>query len=138
MESLVSNYSSAFPVYKSDDRILNPDTHLVPMNNGMCFNVFTGETVERTQSMRMTNMLNVSRKDIEDEECMEIRMWFHEVSTDRPLLAKYIQRLVGYAATMLTSDRHFYVNIGTGRNGKGVLHKLLKVTVTYNKCRGVL
>ena len=124
METLVNNYTSAFPVQTG--YALNSIPELVPMNDGNCFNVFTGETVPRTQEMRFTNMMNTSRKDIEDDECAEIREWFLEISANRPDLAKYHQRVIGYCMTMLTLDRHFYVNIGLGRNGKGVLHKFLK------------
>lgn len=134
MENMVSNYSSAFGNYESTDRDLNKYPHLVPFNNGTCFNVFTGETVPRTKDMRIVNCLNTARKDHEDEECIEIRDWFLEISCGRPELALYIQRVIGYACTHLTADRHFYVNLGVGRNGKGALHRLLKVHTHVLEC----
>lgn len=127
MESLVGNYSTAFPNPVEGKDILNHIPHLVPMNDGMCFNVFTGETVPRTQEMRFTNMLNTCRKLTEDDECLSVRAWFKEISRGRIDLAIYLLRLMGYCATMLIGDRHFYVNTGMGRNGKGALHRFLKV-----------
>ena len=124
MESLVNNYE--FALGKEEDYKFNIFPHLVPMENGDCFNVFTGETVPRTQEMRCTNMMNCSRKVSEDEECETVRAWFLEVAMGRADLCLYLQRLYGYVSTMLAYDRHFYVNLGLGRNGKGVLHKFLK------------
>jgi hypothetical protein len=128
MELLVNHYGAAFPDpvdYKNVE--LNYLPHLVPMNNKQCFDVFTGQCVERTKNMRFTNMLAVSRKESEDDECLEVRKWFLEVSAGRADLAVFLMQLIGYVSTMLVDDRHFYVNHGHGRNGKGVLHKLLKV-----------
>jgi hypothetical protein len=130
MENLLSNYASAFSYYRTEQYELNHMPHLVPLNDGTCFNVYSGEIVPRTREMRFTSMMACSMKVVEDEDCQEVRDWFLEVSSGRPDLAQYLQRLIGYCSTLLTDDRHFYVNLGIGRNGKGVLHRFIKVPHT--------
>lgn len=125
MENIVNAYSSAYPEYT--EAKLNGLVNLVPMNDGTCFDVLSGETVVRTKEMQFTSMMSVARKQEEDEECVDVRAWFLEVCGGVEAQAQYLQRIVGYCATGLVDDRRFYVNQGIGRNGKGVLHKFLKV-----------
>jgi len=102
--------------------------HLIPMNNGMMYNVFTGLSEKRTSAMLCTSMMNVHIKDVgvdekgieDDDDCRDIRQWYLEVSCGRPDLARYMARLMGYCFTHLVGDRHFYINLGKGSNGKGL------------------
>jgi hypothetical protein len=124
VDSIIQNFGSVEATHVECNFDIYP--HLVPFSDGTCFNVFTGTTVPRTKDMMITSCLNTVKKEIEDDECQEIREWFKEVSLHRPALGLYIQRIIGYSCTHLTGDRHFYVNLGIGSNGKGVLHRIIK------------
>lgn len=124
LDRVKANYLSVYPVAPVT---LDCYPEMVPLPDGTCFNVYTGRVVPRTKQMYCTKTVEVNVKEEEDEECMEVRNWFREVSAGRPELATYLMRLTGYFCTLLDHDRHFYCNIGVGRNGKGVFHNLLRV-----------
>lgn len=122
-QQLTDIYLSVIPA--TDDE-LNRYPHLVPLNDGSCFNVYTGESCPRKKTMHCTNIVDAHHKSSEDDECKLVRVWFHEVAKKRASLARYMMRLCGYMMTHLTHDRHYYVNIGKGRNGKSVMLRFLK------------
>ena len=111
---------------------------LIPMSDGNCYNVFTGEQTKRTKEMRCTSFVAGAIDDSTDEDEDIIRAWLYEIACDRPDLTAYIKMICAYSLTFLTHDRHFYMNIGHGRNGKSTLMKLLKALTSGNPCRHAL
>jgi len=107
---------------------LNHRKDLVPLNDGNCYEVRTGQIVARTKDMYFTSFLNATVKhDALDSECTEIRRWFMEVARERRTLSEYMRRVCGLLMTSMEFDRKFYVNLGKGSNGKSVLFKVFEV-----------
>ena len=105
--------------------------HLVPMQNGTCYNVLDGSTVTMEKHMHITSCMTAVMKRTFDEECRIVAAWFLEVSCGRPDLARYIKLVAALAFTMLKIDRKFYCNLGVeGRNGKSVFFSLLQARNT--------
>ena len=108
---------------------MNHCKHLVPMNDGTCYNVLTDTIVPRTKEMHFTSQLaDVIKSNTRDEECRMVKEWFLEVAKGREDLALYKKRLFGLVMTALKIDRHFYILLGVlGRNGKSTLFEFLEV-----------
>jgi phage/plasmid-associated DNA primase len=112
---------------------MDPYPNLVALSDGQCYDVFTGllQPIEKTHYF--TSCLNGTVKpfDKEDEDIKFILDWFLEISAQRPDLSTYLQRLNGLFYTFLKLDRKFYGNVApSGNNGKSILRKMLKATMT--------
>ena len=95
-----------------------PCTHLVPMKNGHCYNVYTAEVRLIKATDYFTSLCNAEiTRDA--AEIKEIENWFFEIASGQADKALYLKRVAGYLLTMQTHDRKFYVLQGNGKNGKG-------------------
>lgn len=129
LSSLQTLFSSTFGYSKIQ---MNKQHHLVPLSDGVCYDVRTGDVVPRTKGMYFTSMLATNFKSgvsvHRDEECRQIHAWFLEISKGRADLAQYLKLVYGLVMTTLDIDRKFYCNLGPeGRNGKSVAYELLEV-----------
>lgn len=107
--------------------MMNPFSHLIPMKNGMIYDVFTGDTCEIQPSHYVTSILNAELTDDEADVAL-ISDWFVETSTGNVQKASFLKLISGYMFTFLVHDRRFYVFKGSGKNGKGI-HKQFLVNI---------
>jgi phage/plasmid-associated DNA primase len=112
-----------FHVYALVDA-MHPFAHLIPMRNSKTFNVFTGEIADIKPEQYFTYLLDAELTDSADD-IKEIENWFSEITCGNPEVASYLQLIGGYCCTMLVHDRHFYVLVGSGKNGKGTFKEFL-------------
>lgn len=113
-------------VYASEHVIEDTDqhTHLVPMRNGECYNLYTGTTRKIEKQDYFTSVCNAELST--DPSALNlINSWFLELNVGNDAHALYMKRLAGYLMTMQQHDRKFYVLIGNGKNGKGVFKELV-------------
>lgn len=113
--------------------------HLVPLNDGQCFNVFTGLLEPMKKTHYFTSRVNAVYKEIsEDEENVAIvNTWFDQLSAGRTDLATYHKRVDALCMTFLPLDRKYYVDMAPdGSNGKSVKLKVLKAALTDHSSLG--
>jgi hypothetical protein len=123
---MLTSYHNVHGAYSTMKMDIHP--HVVPMNDGTCFDVLSATCVPMTKDMNITSCLNARMKTADDDECVVVRKWFLEVARGRPDLAKYMMLVTALVWTMLKIDRKFYCNLGVeGRNGKSVYFEILQV-----------
>lgn len=111
-------------LFKRAELRMNKFPHLIPMNDGNCYNVFTSESTMIKRDHYFTGVCN-ARMTQDTEEITAISEWFDEISTGEVEKAKYLKTIAGYMMTFLTHDRKFYTLQGTGKNGKGLFKQFL-------------
>jgi len=120
-------------------QILNPYTHLIPLSDGQCYNVYTDELTPIRKDHYFSSKLNgrMLSKTADDPSIAFINKWFLEIASGRPLLALYLQQLTGLHCTYIKFDRKFYVNCApAGKNGKSVYRKMLQHVNTEPSASG--
>lgn len=113
----------AYPC-KNEIDDMDPHTHLVPMKNNTCYNIYTGETRAITQRDYFTSICNAELTR-DATEIKEIEGWFYEIGSGNPEKITLLKRVAAYLMTMQTHDRKFYVLQGNGKNGKGAFKSFL-------------
>ena len=124
---------------QTNGQILNPYTHLVPLADGQCYNIFTDELIPIRKDHYFSSKLNgrMLMKNADDPSIAFILAWFLEIAAGRPDLALYLQRLTGLNFTFFKFDRKFYVNCApAGKNGKSVYRKMLQFCNTEPSASG--
>lgn len=104
---------------------LNHLFHVIPMKNGQCFNVFTGESREIRSTDYFTSLLNAELLPEGHKEVKEMDEWFTVIASGDLEKAKYMKIIAGYMFTMLIHDRKFYVLKGYGKNAKGLFKAII-------------
>lgn len=129
VELVTNNMHSSSTVVEQLDCYPN----LVPLKDGQCFDVFTGTLKPMEKCHYHTSVLNAVYKDhhMDEEDSQFIKDWQLQISSNRPDLALYHQRLDGLFFTFLKLDRKFYGNVApAGNNGKSIKRKMLKAAMT--------
>jgi len=98
----------------------NPDPYLFGVSNGVV-DLRTGDVRDYTREDLIT--LRSPIKYFEDAECPNIEKFFNEIAEHPDDVKVLIDLFV--AAAISKSMRKFYALIGSGKNGKGVLQKLI-------------
>lgn len=99
--------------------------HLLSFRNGTV-DLRTGNMREHRPEDMITRYVDADYDP--SAECPRWQRFLREIFPDRPELAEYMQRLVGYGITGETSEQCFVVLWGTGANGKSVLTDVLTHT----------
>lgn len=118
---------------------LDPYPNLVALNDGQCYDVYTGELSPMLKHHYFTSRLNGCIKPLHtnEEDVKFVQKWFLEISAARQAQATYRQCLTGLFYTFLKLDRKFYVNLApAGSNGKSVYRKMMKHTMTDSSLIG--
>ncbi len=103
---------------------MNSFDHLVPMKNGKCINVFTGEVCDMERHHFFTSCVD-AEICTEVDDIKEIKALFQEISTGDAEKCLYLKRICGYCFTFLVHDRKMYVLLGSGSNAKGMLKQFV-------------
>ena len=74
---------------QTNGQILNPYTHLVPLSDGQCYNIFTDELIPIRKDHYFSSKLNgrMLMKNADDPSIAFILAWFLEIAAGRPDLA---------------------------------------------------
>lgn len=114
------------------------DTHMIPLLDNTCLNIFTWETTEIQPFQYFTSRLDAKIIDIQDERVREFESWQNNVCCGDKEYVLYKRRITGLSLTMMNFDRAVYVALGpVGRNGKSSEATLLDlVCMTQSPNRG--
>ena len=121
-----SKFITDMRVYQCSMQIEDTDplTHLVPMKNGECYNIYTGECRKIQKTDYFTSVCNAElSRDVAAMKLIE--EWFNEVACGNADMVLVLKRVAAYLMTMQTHDRKFYVLQGNGKNGKGVFKEFI-------------
>ena len=94
------------------------DPMLLACQNGV-IDLRTGNLRDGRQDDRLTMQASVNYNPT--AACPRFRRFLVEIFAGYPGLVDYIQRVMGYALTGLTSEQAFWMLYGSGANGKGAL-----------------
>ena len=114
---------------------LNPDRSVLSVKNGV-LDLKTGEVRERTREDMLDYILDITYTPQEIPEKSELMKFLNSLFSDyeNPVETQeqidYLQRLLGYCITGEVKEQCFFVFIGDGANGKGVLKNLTSSTIT--------
>ena len=114
---------------QAEAKLMDPLAHLVPLKDGTCFNVFTGEVRPIVKTDRFTSTIEGKLIDPHHPDCDIIRQWVLEMCDCRPLFRTHMLRHFGYDFTRLVSERRMVVMRGPGRDGKGTTSKMMGNTL---------
>ncbi len=103
---------------------MNRFSEFIPMKNKKFVNVFTGEVSDMEAQHFFTSCVN-AEFSTDTEDLQEIEQLFKELSTGDIKKCAYIKMISGYCFTFLVHDRKFYVLLGSGSNGKGLLKQFI-------------
>jgi len=104
---------------------------LVPLQDGQCFNIFTGKLQPMLKHHYFTSCLNGVYAECDEEDIEFINTWLTDIASGRVSLATYHKRLSGLVTSFIKLDRKFYSNVApAGSNGKSVYRKMLKLIMT--------
>lgn len=112
---------------------------LVPLNDGQCFNLFTGRLEPMKKEHFFTSRVNAVYKEEagDEEDTGIIDDWYLKLSSGRPDLANYHKRVDALCMTFLPLDRKFYVELAPGgSNGKSAKLGVIKKALTDSSSHG--
>jgi P4 family phage/plasmid primase-like protien len=110
---------------------VNKSPHELPTRGGGVIDLRTGETRPRTRDDLWSFELAVScdhegaADDVRDALRL-VQSICCEYGADTTPLTEYLLQVLGYSMTGMTTERHFYVLHGHGRNGKSTLMDCMK------------
>ncbi len=99
----------------------NKQHWLLPVNNGV-INLQNGALTNGDPADLMTRKLDIDYNPHADYSLWEKTLM--EICGNEKVVA-FLKRVFGYAATGFSHEQYFFVFIGPGRNGKGVLFSLI-------------
>ena len=101
------------------------DQHPLLLNFANCVvDLSTGLTQPHDPSLYMTKQLPTNYNP--DAQCPRWISFLDEVFPENPEMPAFLQRLLGYGATGLTTEHCLVINYGTGANGKSVFQDTLR------------
>ena len=103
---------------------MNPFASLIPMNSGQYIDVLTGNTGEMEAKHYFTAVVS-ARFNLEDTDIPTVEAWFDEVSTGDKDKCQYLKLVSGYCFTFMMHDRKYFILVGSGKNGKGMLKEFI-------------
>ena len=117
---------------------MEPFPHLVPLNDGMCVDVYTFTTRSMVSTDYFVGHLNAKLLSLFDQQVVDFKKWQEMLCCGDPAYVEYKLRIMGLSLTLLDFDRAFYVPLGTsGRNGKSSESFLFdKICISTNPARG--
>jgi len=109
--------SSKFDIHK---HLLNANNGIVDLRTGKLLeeivDLKTGEMVAHDPSYKMTNISNIDYDP--DAQSDEWDLFINNITENNEELKKYLQVIIGYAATGETAEQIIVILVGNGSNGK--------------------
>jgi putative DNA primase/helicase len=125
--SAAARLATGVPLMRMSQATFDASPLLLNAKNGVV-DLATGELLPHSPEQRMTLQCDVSYLD---EEAPQWDAFLRRVQPD-PEMRAYLQRVIGYCATGLTTEQVFFLFHGSGANGKGVFQNVLShVLGTY-------
>jgi putative DNA primase/helicase len=117
------------PLMRMGQSTFDASPLMLNVRNGVV-DLTTGELMRHSPEQRMTLQAGASYLP---EEAPQWEEFLRRVQPD-PETRAYLQRVVGYCATGLTTEQVFFLFHGSGANGKGVFQSVLsRVLGTYSQ-----
>jgi P4 family phage/plasmid primase-like protien len=121
LEKIVSRARSQREV-SITSKVFDTDPWLLNVQNGT-IDLLTGRPQSHSRENLLTRICPVDYQP--ESPCPKFEEFLREIFFDQPETIGFIQRAVGYTLTGDTSEQCFFILIGTGKNGKGVLLRIL-------------
>lgn len=117
------------PLMRMSQSTFDASPLMLNAKNGVV-DLTTGDLVAHSPEHRMTLQATASYLP---EEAPQWEAFLRRVQPD-PMMRAYLQRVMGYCATGLTTEQVFFLLHGKGANGKGVFQNvLMRVLGTYSQ-----
>jgi len=135
-KDLLSSLKADFHHHQVDH--MEPYHHLVPLNGGLCMDIYTWRKCKIEPKHYFVSCLNADIVHLESDEVVEFVKWQHDVCCGDKDYVEYKLRILGLSLTLMNFDRAFYMPLGpAGRNGKSSESFLLnQVTMSKTPARG--
>lgn len=108
------------PLMRMNQSTFDASPLMLNARNGVV-DLTTGELMRHSPEQRMTLQAATSYLP---EEAPQWEAFLRRVQPD-PMMRAYLQRVIGYCATGLTTEQVFFLFHGSGANGKGVFQNVL-------------
>lgn len=126
--SSTARLAIGIPLMRMSQSTFNAAPMLLNTLNG-AVDLSTGELLPHDPERRMT--LQAAAHYYPGEPAPKWEAFLRKVQPD-PEMRAYLQRVIGYCATGLTTEQVFFLHHGSGANGKGVcLNTAMRVLGTY-------
>ncbi len=119
----VTRLAESHPSVAVDPAAFDADPMVLNLENGE-LNLLTGALSPHSVSSRLTKLGGCTFDPLATAPRWEA--FVHEVACGRPALIAYLQVVVGYCLTGLTSEHLLWILLGHGSNGKSVFLAVLR------------